>query len=474
MSGKRSFFASVGALSAARAMAMASQILVLPILARYLTPEEFGLVALAMSIAVFANMLSDGGMGRSLIRTPLEHHAEWSTVFWFLGALGLGLSLLILALTPVMVWLFEEPDLFWPLAALSSMPLIMALAAAFNAEMEQREVFAELALAQTVVTLTALGIAVAMAVTGFGVWALIVQQIMLIVLTGLWSLLRSRFRPSLTFSRTDLGPHFGFGRDTATTSIVNYLRDQSTRLVIGKFIGIAELGIFSMAMRFLRLPMYGLAGPAGRVIYVRLTQAQDDQEAFRAIMLAATRLLSFSILPGMAAIAVISDTLFVMLLSERWADVAPVFVLAAGGAVLNAVTSPAMQALTALGKTTLRLHLTLELTVFWLVLLAASVSFGLLAIAAARTIWMVVMLPRHWAYLRPACGVTASMYLGALVPGLAGTSAVCVLMGVVPGVFAIEGGTVIVTSLGITLAVFLLVFLAWQQVLRRDLACLRG
>ena len=71
-------------------------------------------------------------------------------MFWFLGALGLGLSLLVLALTPAMVWLFEEPDLFGPLAALAALPLLLSLNAAFAAEMEQREAFGELALAQTV------------------------------------------------------------------------------------------------------------------------------------------------------------------------------------------------------------------------------------------------------------------------------------------------------------------------------------
>ena len=471
---RRGFFASVGALSAARAMALASQILVLPILARYLTPSEFGIVALAMSIAVFANMLSDGGMGRSLIRTPLERHAEWSTVFWFLGALGLGLSLLILALTPGMVWLFEEPELFWPLAVLSSMPLILALAAAFNAEMEQREVFGELALAQTVATLLALGVAVAMAVTGFGVWALIVQQILLISMTGSWAVIRSRFRPSLLFSRTDLGPHFRFGRDTVTTSIVAYLQEQSTPLVIGKVIGIAELGIFAMAARFLRLPMFGLAGPAGRVIYVRLTRAQGDLVKFRGILLTATRLLSFLILPGMAAVAMVSETLFVLLLSERWTDVAPVFALAAGGASLIAVTSPAMQALTALGMTMQRLRLTTEITVFWLILLAAGVGFGLLAVAAARTIWMAVMLPRHWTYLQPACGVTAGTYFGALMPGLASASAVGVILGLMPVFLELTGWIFIFASLGVLVAISILVFLIWRRTLSADFARLTG
>lgn len=474
MSGKRSFFASVGALSAARALSVASQILVLPILARYLTPAEFGLVALAMSIAIFANMLSDGGMGRSLIRTPLERHSEWSTVFWFLGALGLGLSLMLLLLAPLMVWAFEEPDLFWPLVVLSTMPFIMALTAAFAAEMEQREVFGELALAQTVATVLGLSVAVTMAVSGFGVWALITQQLLQIGFNSVWTAARSRFRPSFMFSRKDLGPHFRFGRDTATASVLTYLREQSTPLVVGKFVGIAELGIFSMAVRFLRLPMFGLAGPAGRVIYVRLSQARDDMEKFRAIMLAATRLLALVVLPGMAAVAMVVDTLFVLLLSEQWADVAPVFALAAGGAAIMSVTVPTVQALMALGKTMEGLRLTMEITIAWLVLLAASASFGLMMIAAARTIWMLVLFPRHWAYLAPACGVSLSAYFGALVPGLAAAAAVCAVLGPLPIFLGLTGWSLIAASVALTALLLGLTFVLWRSVLRADLACLKA
>lgn len=408
---------SVGALSAARALALASQVLVLPILARYLSPTEFGLAALAMSVAVFANMLSDGGMGRSLIRTPLSASDEWSSVFWFLGALGAGLTIFVLALTPAMVWLFDEPELFGPLAALGAMPLILSLNAPFAAEMEQREVFGELALSQTVATFAALGVAVYLAVAGYGVWALIAQQIVLNMIVATWSFIRSKFRPRVMFSRTALGPHFSFGRDTAAASMIGYLREQSTPLVIGKVLGTAELGIFAMAARFLRLPMFGLAGPASRVIYVRLTQAREDPERFLSIILAATRLLSFAILPAMTAVAIISDTAFTLLLSETWTNVAPVFALAAGGAALTATTVPAVGALTALGLTAKRLRLTAEITVVWLILLSATVTFGLIALAAARTVWMVVMLPRHWFFLRQSCGMTATRYLNSMIPG---------------------------------------------------------
>lgn len=468
------FLASVGALSAARMAAMASQVLVLPIIARHVSPAEFGVVALAMSVAAFANIFSDAGMGRSLIRTPLSARDEWSSVFWFLAVLGTALALGFLALTPAASWFFEDPRLFWPLVALAPMPLILSLNAAFAAEMEQRRVFAELALSQVAATAVALGVAVWMAVAGFGVWALIAQQLLLVGLRALWVAARSRFRPGLRFSRAALGAHFGFGRDITAASLLGYLGEQSTVLAIGKALGAADLGLYAMATRFARLPMFGLAGPFGQVLYVRLTQAAADLGAFRTIVLSAIRCLAFVILPPMAALAAVSDTAFTLLLSDRWAEVAPIFMVLAGGAALQAATQPTAVALAALGQTTARLRLTAEITVFWLLLLGVGAAFGLLAIAAARTAWMLLQLPRHWAFLGRGCGVTGADFLAALAPGALTAAAILLALGLADMAAPTSGWAWLGMAAAISAALFAVAALACKARLLEDVGRLTG
>lgn len=468
------FIASVGALSAARAAAMAGQVLVLPILARYLSPAEFGVAALATSVVVFANIFSDAGMGRSLIRTPLERTDEWSSVFWFLCALGIGLSLALLALTPAAVWFFEAPEIRWPLIALAPLPLILAMNAPFSAEMERRRAFAELALSQTAATAASLAVAVAMAVTGFGVWALVAQQIVQFGARAVWVSVRSEFRPAARFSRAALGAHFVFGRDMMAASLLGFLNQQSTTLVVGKMLGAADLGLFAMTQRFTRLPMFGFAGPFGQVLYVRLAHAAEDRDAFREIVLSAMRLLCFICLPPVAALAMVGETAFTLVLSEQWAPVAPLFAAMALGAGLQAATHPTAIALTALGRTGPRLRLTAEITVFWLVMLAAVASFGLLIVAAARSVWMVVQAPRHWTRLDAACGLGARAFLGALAPGLAAAAAVAATLGAAAWVAPLSGWAWLGLAAGLSALVFGLAALALFRTLRADVARLRG
>ena len=475
MSRGTGFIASVGALSAAQAAAVLGQLLALPVLARHLDPTEFGLAALATSVAAFANLFSDGGMGRSLIRTPLDRADEWSSVFWFLCAIGIVLTLALLALTPAVVWFFEKPGLSGPLAAMTALPFILAMNAAFAAEMEQRRAFAELAFLQVIATAVALAAAVAMAVAGFGVWALVAQQLIQVAFRAACVVIRSRFRPSLHFSREALGTHFIFGRNIVGASLTSFLGQQSTTLVVGKALSAADLGLFAMTQRFSRLPMVGFASPFGQVLYVRLIRAaEDDLGVFRETVLAAMRILCFVALPPVVALAVVGETAFTLVLSETWAPVAPVFAAIAIGAGLRAAIYPTSIALTALGLTGQRLRLSLEITAFWLIMLAATVSFGLVAVAAAQSVWMIAQTPRHWARLRPACGLGAKAFLGALAPGAATAGAVGGALLAADQATSFTGWVWLGVAAGISLLAYAAAAAVLLKRLRRDIARLRS
>ena len=164
----RGFFVSVGSLVSARAFLALSQILVLPIVARYLSVTDFALMAMAMSVVIFCIVLSDAGLGRSLIRTPTYDLDEWSSVFWLLVFVGIGLALIILAIAPLWAAFFDQPGLFWVLAALAPVPLMQAISAAPNAEIERRENYTGIAQVQMITTVVSLGLAVLLALARSG------------------------------------------------------------------------------------------------------------------------------------------------------------------------------------------------------------------------------------------------------------------------------------------------------------------
>ncbi|MEO1457677.1 MAG: oligosaccharide flippase family protein, partial [Pseudomonadota bacterium] len=153
----RGFFRSVGSLISARVFLVLAQFIALPVIARHLAVEDFAIMAMAMSVVIFGSMLSDAGLGQSLIRSKSEDPAEWSSAFWLLVAVGCGLAALIIAISPVWAWFFDTEELIAVMAALSLIPLCQALAAAPNAEMERREQYSTIAAIQMVTTVASVG-----------------------------------------------------------------------------------------------------------------------------------------------------------------------------------------------------------------------------------------------------------------------------------------------------------------------------
>ncbi|AJE47786.1 oligosaccharide flippase family protein [Celeribacter indicus] len=418
-SGLRGFLVSIGSLISARAFVAVSQLMVLPILARQITVEEFGLMGLAMTVVIFANTLSDGGLGRSLIRTRDADIVEWSSVSWVMVGVGLAFTLLICAISPLAARYFDSPAIVPILLVMSVVPLLQAVAAAPNAEIERREHYAGIARIEVASTLAGLAAAVIGALAGFGIWALVAQQILLAGVRTAGTLWMSQFRPVLAFSTASLRPHLIYARDTIAASVVTVARDQLPIVMISRVLGQIPLGYFTMSARFTRLPQFGLAGPMASVVYVRMSKAQHSPEKLRDLYYASMRLLSALLIPTCAVIAVASQPIFATFLSPEWKPTAPVFVLSVGGIVLESIAIYFLNPLfRAISRTDLVLRLTVEGVVLRLVLVFGAVFMGLEAVAASLTIWALIMVPRNWQIGARHVPITFAGCLATFVPSL--------------------------------------------------------
>lgn len=409
------FFASVGALTASRVVLILSQLLILPVIARFLTAEDFGTFALAMSVVVFSQVLSDAGLGRSLIRQPEVIDAEWSSVFWIVTAVGTGLMAFLLLSAPLWARVFELPQLGPLVAVLSVVPFMSAVAAIPNARLERDHRFPVLAAIRMIAALLGLGVAVVMALRGAGAWALAGQQIVIAAVQLAGGVRYTDFRPKWTFAGEGIGAHLRFARDTIGASLMITAQRQLPLVLIGHFLGAAPLGLFEMARRLLNFPSRGFTGPASQVVYVRMAKALTDPEEVAAIYIATIRLFGLVLIPPMAALAATGDVLFPFALSERWAPVAQVFLLAAVGYTLEAVISSGATTLQVAGRTDLRLRMQTELSVLIVVSTAIAAPFGIEAAALAISLCSLLYLPRNWQYVHRAIPFDRRVAAGAIL-----------------------------------------------------------
>lgn len=423
------FLASVASLSGSRVFVVLSQILILPIVARYLEVSDFGDMALAMTVVIFAQLFSDAGFSRSLIRQPEYHPEEWSSVFWFLVAVGVTITALLVFIAPLWSWVFARPTLGPLVAALSVVPLLSALNAVPTAHLERTKRFPTIAVIRTVAAAVGFAVAVALAMRGAAAWALVTQQIAIAVVQCVGAAVLSRFRPLSPRIRVPLGDHLVFARNTLGVSLIFTAQRQLPMMMIGYALGAASLGFYAMGQRIFNLPTRGLAGPVAQVTFVGMSRVQHDTVLIARMYIASMKLLALAIFPPMAVLAGVGETAFAMLLSEPWRPVATIFALAVTGVALDASTSAVGVAFQAVNRTELRLRMVSERAVLRLTLIAAALPFGLEAVAAAITISAVLYLPRMWTLFDRA----VSLDKAAALTALAGPMVVGLLLWVVAG-----------------------------------------
>ncbi len=382
------------ALSVARATQTMLTFLALPLLARLLDPSEFGLVALAMSFVLFTMAFSDAGMGQSLVRTPAEHTEVWSSAFWMIALLSSSLSILLLAVAWPAAWVFNEPGLTVLVCALAPLPLVQGMLAPAIADLQQREKFLTLAIAEMTGAVTGAVAAVWVALSGGGAWALVAQQLALWSGKAIVLVCTTRFRPRFELRLTGLQPHLRFGRDTAGWSLINFFARQIDPLVIAKFMGTTALGFYSVAYRLMSLPGFLVSGPIQNTLFTRMVKLRENTPALRSLVLIASRAMASFIFPPMAVLSVASPAFIHVFLSERWAPAAVLFSILAPIGALQAVTALNGGLLMATGRTDLRLRLTFEFTLIWVVVAPVLAMINLTAVAIGYAVVFMAYLPR--------------------------------------------------------------------------------
>ncbi|WP_190325609.1 oligosaccharide flippase family protein [Salipiger aestuarii] len=448
----RHFLVNLGSLSGAQAFIILSQLLVLPIIARHLDVAAFGDVALAMTVTVFAQLLSDAGLGRSLIRKNSFDPKEWSSVFWFLCVTGLLLAVALILIAPFWAAVFGRPNVGPLIMALAAVPLLQSLSAVPTAVLEREKRFPVLASLRILAAIAGFLTVVSLAVLGAGAWALIAQQVVLALIQGVGAVLLSGFRPVSPRARVPLGDHLGFARNALGVSLLMTAQRQVPMMLIGYAHGSTALGQFSMSQRIQNLPLQGLAAPFARIAFVHMSAVQRDPAQVGDIYARGVLLLGFVIIPPVALLAAIGETVFGVLLSDAWIPAAMIFALASPGIAVEASISHAGVLFQSVNRMGLQLRMVLERFLLRLSMVAIALPFGVTAVAAALSVAALLYVPRLFAHVGGAVALEPRAAYGALVAP--------VLLGL--GVFLAGRGLEAVTSGWMTLGwAALLLIAAW-------------
>jgi O-antigen/teichoic acid export membrane protein len=436
-------------------------LIVFVVIARLLTPVDFGLVALAIVFIAFAQLFVDQGLGDAIVQRRQLSRSQIDTAFWVSIGMGVALTLAGVVLAIPIAAVFGEPDLQPILQVLSLAFLITALQSVQLALLKRELAFRSLALRSLLAVSGGGVVGVFMALEGYGAWALVGQQLAqgsLSVLT-LWGV--SPWRPGLRFSVRDFREMFGFGVNVVGSDLLTWVSRNTDNLLIGAMLGPTPLGIYAVAYRILDAISVLLVGIARKVAFPGLSRLQQDPDRTKRAYLRMNRVAGLLILAGFLALAVTAADLIELVFGARWQAAGPVAaVLFLIGPVL-ALQAFSGALLYATGHPEVVFRFRLITTVTNVLGFAVAVSFGILAVAAAFVLRGYLLLPLNLAWVRRYAGVPAGEYLTAMRGPLLSALAMALAMLAVKLALAEQLSAVLLLAAQATVGVIVLPAALW-------------
>ena len=358
------------------------------VLARLLTPTDYGTVALTSIFFSIAGVLVDCGFGNALVQKKDADDLDFNSVFY----LNFGLSLLVYWLlfffAPMISEFYETPALT-AIVRVAALSLVFnAISAIQNAELVKKMLF-NLSFRVSVITCVVGAICgVTLAWMGWGVWALVWSSLAkdFSGLVARWAIIA--WRPKLMFSWSRLGPLFSYGWKMAVSAVIDRTVNNLRGLVIGKIYTKADLAYLSKGSSLPNLAMDAANDTLGRVSFPALVQLQDEpaklREAMRKMMRCGT-FLGFPLMVGIAACAKSELRLF---FGEQWVPAAPYMMLCCFSFALWPFHTINLRGIQAMGRSDIFLKLEIIKKVVSLLFLIAFIKVGLLPFMIASTFFM--------------------------------------------------------------------------------------
>ena len=250
------------------------------VLARLLTPDDYGTIGMLMIFIAVANTFVDGGFGSALIQKKEPTQEDYSTIFWWNMFLSIVLYGLLYLGAPAVARFYNLPLLCDVLRVQGIVLIINALSIIQQNQLRKQLKFKRLATVTVISAILSAGAAIILAYIGWGVWALVAQQLMLSGFTAIQLWVLNKWYPLLIFSKESFKQLFGFGGFILVSSLINTLCNNIQGLLIGRFCNTTTLGYYTQARKLEEVASTSFTTVVDQVSYPILAKFQDDKSKF--------------------------------------------------------------------------------------------------------------------------------------------------------------------------------------------------
>ena len=400
-----------------------SRVVVALILARLLSPDDWGLAAMVMVFSGFVVVFTDNALGTALIQRPALLRGDRSTVFWTSALVGLLLTIVGIALSAPLAHFYGEPSVMPLFVAVSIGFLISSLGTTQMALLVRDMEFRRLELRQIAATLVGAATGITVALKGFGPWAIVGQQLAEAATSTILLWCVTPWRPSATFSIASLRRLGGFAGNVFGENLLYQAGRNLGNLLIGRVLGAASLGAYALATNIILIPSSRIAGPLQQVFFPAFSRISDDRERMSDMWLRATRLVAVIAMPSLVGLCIVAPDFVQVVLGNRWSEATPVIQILAWVGLIQALQTLSGEVLLALNKSGTLLRFTMLWFVGSVVALVLGLRWGIIGVAASYLAVTILIEPLRTFLTTHALGISFWRFPRALI-GVAQATAV--------------------------------------------------
>lgn len=352
------------------------------LLARFLTPEDFGLVGMVTVILMFAEYFKDLGLSAATVQKAEIKHSQVNTLFWINVGVSLFILVVIATSGPIIAAFYDEPRLVWVTLALSTTFLISGLGIQHRALLRRQMQFSCLARVEIAAVVAATSAAVISAYFGAGYWAIVISRIAqtTTTLSAIWYF--CSWRPGLPAWDPSTKRMLAFGGNITGFGLANYFSRNLDNILIGRYWGAEALGLYAIAYRLLLLPIQQINNPIAAVALPALSRLQNEPARYCRYYYKAILLITSVGIPIVVFMFVTADDLILLLLGEKWLDAVPIFRLLGPAAFFGTFNVATGWVFISLDKTQEQLKLGIVTAVLNAAIFIGTIQWGPLGIAA--------------------------------------------------------------------------------------------
>ncbi len=373
------------------------------ILARILSPDDYGLLAMIAVFNAIAFAFINSGFGNALIRKPDLTENDNSTAFYFNIVAGVVMAGVIWLISPLVAMFYDKPILCQLLRVEGLLLIISSFTIVQNAQLTRALNFKAKMIINVASQVLAGAIAIVAAYRGFGVWSLVIQHIAsgIIRMILLWML--SPWRPRGKWSKKSFSYLWGYGSKLLASGLLDTIYGNIYPIVIGKFYSAADLGQYTRAKGYASLPSQGLTGVIQQVTFPVLSQIQDDDQRLGNNYRRMLRFTVFIVFPIMIGMAALAHPLVISLVTDKWAQCVPYLQIICLASMWYPVHAINLNLLQVKGRSDLFLRLEIIKKILITVVVFVCVPFGIIGICCGSV------------FTSLACLVINTYYTGKLI-----------------------------------------------------------